>query len=162
MPSPVRAEHRAASAFHPGVADCKKSRAACCSRRACSARSRLSPSALLMRMSSAISMMPFLMPCSSSPAPGSKQQQKKIHHGAQGNFALADPHAFHQDHVEAAPLRIGACLARAAGHAAEAIPAGDGRMKAAVRGRDVPCASCPRECCRRNACWWDRWSRPPP
>src|SRR5262249_54073913 len=38
---------------------------------------RLSPSALVMAIISAISMMPRLMPCSSSPAPASSSTRKK-------------------------------------------------------------------------------------
>ena len=44
---------------------------------ASSARARLSPSALLTAIMSAISSKPFLMPCSSSPAPGSISTRKK-------------------------------------------------------------------------------------
>src|SRR5262245_2528820 len=44
---------------------------------ASSARCTVSPSALLTARASASSMMPFLRPCSSSPAPGSRSTRKK-------------------------------------------------------------------------------------
>ena len=49
---------------------------AACSAFACSARVRLSPSALLIKTASAISKIPFLIPCNSSPAPGSNNKRK--------------------------------------------------------------------------------------
>src|SRR5262249_42157374 len=77
MPSPVRAEKVITNGVHssePALTMCSAVRY---SAAAAHARLGLSPSALLTASMSANSMTPFLMPCSSSPAPGSISTRKK-------------------------------------------------------------------------------------
>ena len=77
MPVPSRLEHARARGRHFGETGVMKCSTCSSSARVASARERLSPSAFVTSSESARSMMPFLMPCSSSPAPAIVMTRKK-------------------------------------------------------------------------------------
>ena len=77
MPAPVSAEQVSTGGVQFGERGLRMCRAARYSAAAAAARLTLSPSALLTAIRSASSTRPFLMPCNSSPAPGSIKARKK-------------------------------------------------------------------------------------
>ena len=98
-------------------------------------RARLapSPSDLLTAMASASSRTPFLIPCSSSPDPGSARDEEEVDHLGDGGLSLADADGLDQDDVEPRGLteeqdhRLCACGARCL---RASCLLGDGRMNA--------------------------------
>ena len=56
--------------------------------------------------------------------PGQQHQQEKVHHGADLDLALADPHGLHQDHIVAGGLEKHDGLTCLAGHAAQGAAGG--------------------------------------
>ena len=124
-----------------------------------SARRRFSPSALLIRMASAISMMPFLDALQFVAGARQQQQQEKIDHRAQRDFALARRRRSRRgSHRSPPPRRAASFRGVRRATPPRVPPAGEGRMKACgSRLRAFPCGSCRPGCCRRRVCWWDRW-----
>src|SRR5579863_5434751 len=101
------------------------------------ARLMLSPSALLIAIMSASSTRPFLMPCSSSPAPGSISARKKISHVADRGFGLAYADGFDQHHIEAGGLAQQHRLPRLRGDTAKRAGGGRGPDIGAVGSREM-------------------------
>ena len=85
---------------------------------------------LLIAIMSAISMMPRLIPCNSSPGSCDLEQQEQVDHRMDGRFGLADADRLDEDHVE--PGRFAQddrSRAFCAPRRRAILPTGEGRMK---------------------------------
>ena len=100
----------------PAAADAGPPDSRPCARLAAASRS---PSALLTSTRSASSMMPRLMPCSSSPPPGASRSDEAVDHVGDRGLALADADRLDHDHAVARRLAGERRLARAARDAAQ-------------------------------------------
>ena len=91
----------------------------CMARISRSTRSAPSRSDLLMTKMSAISMMPALMVCTSSPMPGTRMTTRDIGQRHDIHFVLADANGFDHDQVASAGVEHGGDIGGGAGQSAE-------------------------------------------